>query len=975
MTAAPFPDPDEHDALDPQLAAVAAAILDGQPVDWSALGDGSSARSFSGELQIVADVAAVHRSAADLPADPLHFPPSYPWTVGTLMITAPLGAGTFGEVFRAWDTQLHRDVAVKLLFPRRDDRDPDRALSEGRLLARVRHPNVVAVYTAERIERRVGLVTEYVNGRTLADIVRESGPLPARDVLQIGVDLCRALGAVHAAGLLHRDIKPQNVMRDAAGRIVLMDFGAGEQADAAHSVAGTPLYLAPEILEGAPATVQSDIYSLGVLLHYLLTGAHPVGGRSVTEIREAHRSGQPTPLRAARSDIPRAVAAPIDRASDPVPSRRFASATELGHALASATVSRLPRRSHGMVALALAAFVAVASWTAWRAPRAPSNALQFHEREWALIAEFENATGEPQFSRSLQHALAHELSNSTYVNVVSRARIDDALLLMAKPAGIPIDAATGREVALRDGGIRALVTGHVEKLGGAYVLTAQIVDPSSGTVQGSRRAEAKTVDAVPGAIRDLASWVRKELGESPRQVENSVRQLEKVRTPSLEASRLYSEAFEAGTRGRWQESAELVRASLTRDPDFASAHIWLAHALRNLRRPADEYLAHARRAFELADGAPDRERHFILGSYYGMTGDDERALASYAALLRLHPDHFWALNNAEQVSERLGRPREEVAALVVRAATARPNDFILQTRAAQSLLTTSGLEPAKPYVERARALAGSAPPGAASGQNTVWLQLLPVHELWLQRRYAEASALLANAGSGPAIEQAGDVGFWLRGSLHLTLGQIARAEQSFGRVANPALRPVMLGSVALARGDRALVIRSLRGYTGYDLAAASLLVSVGDVEGGRALLRRIPEVPGHSAWTQAQVEVAAENHAARPTLEEGVRRLRALTGVRAYLYSETLAASLAATGDVAAAVKVLQDTCALRERLYARAAHNGYYVLRLQAQLAALYRQSGRLDEARTIEQEVRDALVTADADHALKRQLQNGRQ
>ena len=363
----PLPNADDNEPLDPELAAIAAAILDGQPVEWSAVSGGAAA-TISDELQIVADIAAVHRSTSDEPVDPLHFPPSYPWTVGTLIITAPLGRGTFAEVFRAWDTQLHRDVALKLLFPRPADHDGSRALQEGRLLARVRHSNVVAVHAAGRIEGRVGLVTEYVNGRTLAQIVRESGPLTADMATRIGIDLCRALAAVHATGLLHRDLKAQNVMRDEQGRIVLMDFGAGEQADAALGVAGTPLYLAPEVLAGSPATVQSDIYSLGVLLHYLVTGKHPVSGGSVAELHTAHRAGARTRLRAAAAGLPRAVADAIDRATDPQPSKRYPTAQAFETALRSAAARRRRTLVRSAIAAALLTAISAAIYAtdAWR---------------------------------------------------------------------------------------------------------------------------------------------------------------------------------------------------------------------------------------------------------------------------------------------------------------------------------------------------------------------------------------------------------------------------------------------------------------------------------------------------------------------------------------------------------------------------------------------------------------------------------
>ena len=170
---------------------------------------------------------------------------------------------------------------------------------EGRLQARVRHPGVITIYGADRIDGRVGLWMEIIEGRTLEQELDADGPFKATEAAKIGIELCRALGAVHEEGLLHRDVKAQNVMRDEKGRLVLGDFGTGRgavdrdgrEADSAHDVAGTPLYFAPEIFRREPGTAQSDLYSLGVLLYHLVTGSFPVRGCSVRQLRDSHDLG------------------------------------------------------------------------------------------------------------------------------------------------------------------------------------------------------------------------------------------------------------------------------------------------------------------------------------------------------------------------------------------------------------------------------------------------------------------------------------------------------------------------------------------------------------------------------------------------------------------------------------------------------------------------------------------------------------
>lgn len=335
-------DPDDE-PFDPGLQAIAAAILDGEVIDWASWRSGP-VENFATELRIVADLAGLHRSLPFETAPASRFTPELPRAIGTLTLTRSLGSGSFGEVFRAWDTRLQRDVAVKLLFRDRGDENDEQAfLREGRLLARVRHANVVTVHGAELMDGRVGLITEFVDGRTLAEVVRAEGPLPLDEAVRIGLDLCRALIAVHDAGLLHRDIKPQNVMRQRDGRIVLMDFGAGHHSDAIdQALAGTPLFLAPEVLAGKPATVRSDVYSFGVLLYHLVTGSYPVTGRSLAEIRKVHAQGRRTSLRDLRPDAPDVFIDVVETALVDDPADRFQSAGEFETALRKVRATEVP---------------------------------------------------------------------------------------------------------------------------------------------------------------------------------------------------------------------------------------------------------------------------------------------------------------------------------------------------------------------------------------------------------------------------------------------------------------------------------------------------------------------------------------------------------------------------------------------------------------------------------------------------------
>jgi protein kinase-like protein len=372
----------ESDDLDKLLELVA----DGESVDWDALEQGApddETLARIRQLRLIAEVSEVHRSQVDeidtpdgaltAPAGPGALPiqasqKRHVWPdVGTtpggvpvstapaaslgvwghLLLVRKIGEGSFGEVFQAHDTWLDHPVALKLLKPEAESWvPPAQLLHEARKLARVRHTNVVTVHGADRHNGRVGFWMDFIDGETLATRVAK-GRLSPGEAISVGQEVCRALAAVHQARLIHRDVKAQNVMRAYdGGRIILMDFGAGEfLGDPMGTRAqGTPLYLAPELLRGGSASAQSDIYAVGVLLYHLVTRGFPVEGASLAEIWAAHDRGERRRLRDARPDLPESFIAIVERAIDPNPARRYASAGEMEAKLAGEKTERLSVR-------------------------------------------------------------------------------------------------------------------------------------------------------------------------------------------------------------------------------------------------------------------------------------------------------------------------------------------------------------------------------------------------------------------------------------------------------------------------------------------------------------------------------------------------------------------------------------------------------------------------------------------------------
>ena len=370
------PDPDK----DP-LVAAAGRVTEGEALDWDAAMAASAERS--GALAQLASLDRMARAWREVRGEtaPPAAGPAFRW--GDLEAREKLGEGSFGEVWSAWDPALQRLVALKVARAGGDPGAARRKLDEARRLARVRHPNVLAIHGVDVRDGRPGLWSELIDGETLEASLGSRGPMGAAEAGSIGLDLCRALAAVHAAGLVHGDVKPANVMREQGGRIVLMDFGSvAESGPGLLEVpTGTPLAMAPEVLAGGDPTPRSDIWSLGATLHRLVTGRWPLTATSVPDLRERHARRERASLRAARPDLPTSFVTVVDRALAHDPPVRYAGAGALEAALAGALALPGPRvpaprprwRSPVLFALAAAcAVLAVATWwaTQGRAPAA-----------------------------------------------------------------------------------------------------------------------------------------------------------------------------------------------------------------------------------------------------------------------------------------------------------------------------------------------------------------------------------------------------------------------------------------------------------------------------------------------------------------------------------------------------------------------------------------------------------------------------
>ena len=623
------------------LDDLAAALLDGSPVDWPAAEAraGAAGQSLIRDLKLLASVAGVHK-------DVMPEPSLERW--GHLRLFERVGRGSSGDVIRAWDTQLDREVALKLLPARSaaaGGREPASAFTmilgeaqsiirEARLLAKVQHPNVVTIHGAAQIGDRVGLWMEFIHGYTLEQLLQQNGPFREIEVIAIGIELCRAVSAVHEAWLLHRDIKAHNVMRASDGRIVLMDFGTGRELDGrvTAEVAGTPLYLAPELMRLESATVQSDVYSLGVLLFRLTSGAYPVGGETIAALRAAHERGERTSLRAAAPAATGRLARIVEQAIDPKPERRFQTAAALGAALLK--LQRHERRKPMLYAAGVLAALAGAGIGVWALrPTTPAAAnasapivvrlpapLSGPVRPQGIRRSVEvrpltNAAAQPGqawLSVTLAELLRREIRATEYFRwlpdeiTLAKPHLGEVLWNAQRTAYDDLSDLPEVRFVPPMRSADFIVAGDYRTSGSPEELHVTV---TVGNPAGKRPLRTVTETGSVSRLTELMSRIgaglRDALGAPPL-TDDQMRALVNSRPANAAAARAYAEGLAKAPH----DAVELMQQAIAADPRFAPAFAILAEGWV-LRREIDHARAAAAKAAELSAGLTFEERALI----------------------------------------------------------------------------------------------------------------------------------------------------------------------------------------------------------------------------------------------------------------------------------------------------------------------------------------------------------------------------
>lgn len=615
----------------PALDGIADAILDGTPIDWRSVApEDLPDKALVEQLETLATLGRMRRAGGPMPAEP--------WRWGHLQVFERIGHGAFGDVHRAWDPRLDREVALKLL--RADVLDDERSgsavIEEGRLLARVRHPNVVTIYGAEPIDGRIGLWMEFIKGRTLEEGLRSGQTFTAAVVTRLGVDLCAAVAAVHAAGLLHRDIKAQNVMLDEGGRLVLMDFGTGHEADDSpgKGTAGTPLYLAPEVLSGSAATRRSDVYSTGVVLFRLLTGSYPVFGGDLADLRRVHETGDGAGARLERARIPRRLRRVLGRALDPDPDRRYAGAEMFGAALVA--VERAPTIRRVAYGAACAAALLAALAIGWnpsvremlmRKPAPPAYAATTHT---IAVLPFVNASSDPGNDDFIDGLTSEVIRNLAVIDGLQVRSQTSSFFFKDRPRDM-------REVA-KQLQVALVVEAYVQRVGNHLRIHAQLVRVPDDVPVWSNRFD-RTLDDV-FAIQDeislaIVNEMRLTLGRGQRRYQTNLAAYDLyLRGRALVARR--------GTESA-EQAARLFEQVIAIDREFAPAHAGLTDAyaamLWAIDGPETALAGMRPAAVKALQMDPElAEAHAAMGITYAREFEWENATSSFERAIALNPN-------------------------------------------------------------------------------------------------------------------------------------------------------------------------------------------------------------------------------------------------------------------------------------------------------------------------------------------------
>ncbi|MDQ1387442.1 MAG: eukaryotic-like serine/threonine-protein kinase [Acidobacteriaceae bacterium] len=605
-----------------------------------------------------------------------------------------LGEGGMGSVYRARDREVNRVVALKVIRPELSGNPAilDRFKQELVLSHQVTHKNVIRIYDFGDADGVKFITMEFVEGQDLRTLIHKKKKFSPEEAVEISQQICRALEATHSVGVIHRDLKPQNIMRDKSGRILLMDFGLartieGDGMTQTGALVGTMEYMSPEQALGKALDERSDLFTVGLIVYELLTGKMPFQAESALASLIKRTQQRAVPISDHDGSIPRPLTNIVNRCLERDPALRYASVTEMlrdldawkdkGTAASLSSSPSRPRRP-SFPSLSWPVITGVASVLALAALgyvfRGPL--LSPLDKKVAAgpvlslaIVPFQNKSGDQSWDwlgPSLADMLSTDVGQSAHLRAVSSDRVQQVFHDLRIAPNAIIDSATlGRVAEFTNSD--TLVWGQYTKLGDQIRIDATLQDRKHNrTVQ--VKSEAANQKDLSAAVDRLAEMIRQNLALPSDVVKELQAQSFKPTSTSVEALRGYNEGLQFLRQGNNLEAQKRLEAATKADPQFAVAYSRLGEAYSLLGYDAEAERS-SRRAVELSQSLPLAQKYFIEASRARVTKDNQKAAAAYENLAKSFPDNLdvqFALGRIYEDTGSLDRARSAYEKLLVR---------------------------------------------------------------------------------------------------------------------------------------------------------------------------------------------------------------------------------------------------------------------------------------------------------------------